>query len=131
MGKGGPCLRGPPRNFRMTQHPYLEKMNPMKINTRWLLSAPLALAAAGAWAQNLEAQTRVTAASCATCHGTGGVSTQAAFVSLSGVDRTQLLDKLLAFKKGTLPATVMHQHAKGYSDDELARLADFFSRQKR
>jgi hypothetical protein len=26
-----------------------------------------------------------------------------------------------------VPGKVMHQHAKGYSDEELARLARFFS----
>ncbi len=108
-----------------------EGVTHMKNKLLGLLIAPLALVAISATAQNHEAQTRVTAASCATCHGTGGVSTQGVFITLAGVDRAQLLEKLLAYKKGTLPATVMHQHAKGYSDDELARLADFFSRQKR
>jgi len=96
---------------------------------RWTTVAPLVLAAWGASAQGLEAQTRVAAASCASCHGTAGVS-QGGIPSLAGVDRALLAHKLLAFKKGELPATVMHQHAKGYSDAELERLADFFSRQK-
>jgi cytochrome c553 len=26
---------------------------------------------------------------------------------------------------------VMHQHAKGYSNEQLERIADYFSRQKR
>jgi len=47
------------------------------------------------------------------------------------VDKTTLLDKLKAYRDGKLPATVMHQHAKGYTDAELDRLATHFAAQKR
>ncbi len=97
---------------------------------RWLAATALAPAALAAQAQGQEAQTRVAAASCAACHGTQGASL-GGIPAIAGVDQWQLLEKLLAYKKGELPATVMHQHAKGYSDAELAQLADFFSRQKR
>jgi len=98
------------------------------------LSSGLALAAAllsplAASAQEAQ-QTRAWAASCAACHGTQGRSL-GGIPAINGVDKAQLLQKLLAYKRGELPATVMHQHAKGYSDAELERLADFFSRQAR
>ena len=35
------------------------------------------------------------------------------------------------FKAGKRQATVMHQHAKGYTDQEIEVLAEYFSRQKR
>ena len=35
------------------------------------------------------------------------------------------------FKEGKKPATLMHQLAKGYTDAELAALADYFSKQRR
>jgi cytochrome c553 len=35
------------------------------------------------------------------------------------------------FKAGSRPATIMHQIAKGYGDDELAALAEYFARQQR
>ena len=73
-------------------------------------------------------QARVWAASCAACHGTGGAS-NSAIPSINGQDKQTLLTKRLANKRDQLPATVMHQHAKGYSDAELERLADHFSRQ--
>ena len=88
------------------------------------------MAARGAWAQPTDHQARTWAASCAACHGTNGKSL-GGIVSIAGTDKALLLQKLLAYKKGELPATVMHQHAKGYSDAELERLADFFSRQPR
>ena len=77
-----------------------------------------------------DTQTRAWAASCAACHGTQGVS-QGGIPSIAGEDKARLLALLLAFKKGEKPATVMHQHAKGYTDAELERLADYFSLQKR
>jgi len=91
----------------------------------------LAVMTAGITAQaqpSLERQTQVWAASCAACHGTGGAS-NSAIPSINGQDKQVLLTKLLAYKRDQLPATVMHQHAKGYSDAELERLADHFSRQ--
>ncbi|HYJ18719.1 MAG TPA: class I cytochrome c, partial [Burkholderiales bacterium] len=33
-------------------------------------------------------------------------------------------------KAGTRQATVMHQHAKGYSDEQIERIAEFFAAQK-
>lgn len=102
----------------------------MKRPLVWSLVASMALAASAVCAQSTDLQARAWAASCAACHGTGGKSL-GGISSIAGVDKQQLLDKLLAYKNGTLPATVMHQHAKGYTDAELARLADFFSRQPR
>jgi len=94
--------------------------------------AALALAstaALGASAQTPapDTQVRTWAASCAACHGTDGKS-NSAIPSINGQDKAVLLTKLLAYKRDQLPATVMHQHAKGYSDAELERLADHFSR---
>lgn len=98
----------------------------------YLVLAALTLAAAApVEAQTAqEAQTRAWAASCATCHGSNG-SSKGGIPSIAGVEKERLLEQLLAFRKGDKPATVMHQHAKGYTDAELERLADFFSRQKR
>ncbi|MFO6419550.1 c-type cytochrome [Hylemonella sp. W303a] len=83
-------------------------------------------------AQGVDMQARVWAASCAACHGTNGAggATPGAIPVIAGQDRAVLLQKLLAYKKGELQATVMHQHAKGYSDAELERLAAFFAAQK-
>ena len=66
---------------------------------------------------------------CFNCHGTEG-RTQSAIPAIAGRDREFLETTLLAFKAGSKPATLMHQLAKGYTDEEIARLADYFSRQK-
>ena len=72
---------------------------------------------------------RAWAATCATCHGTQGVS-GSDVPTLAGQNEGQLLKLLKEFKDGTRPATVMHQHTKGYTDEELAWLAAYFARQR-
>jgi len=42
-----------------------------------------------------------------------------------------MLKKLLDFKTGKKPATIMHQLSKGYSDEQLAALATYFSALKK
>lgn len=69
---------------------------------------------------------RAWAAACATCHGTAGKSL-GGIPSLAGRPADELYRLLLAFKSGERKATVMHQHAKGYSDDELKRIAAHFA----
>lgn len=69
------------------------------------------------------------AANCFNCHGTEG-KTQGAIPALAGRDRAYLEESLKAFKAGSKQATIMQQLAKGYTDDEIAVLADYFSRQK-
>lgn len=93
-----------------------------------LLTAGLIATGSAVAAHDRQAQ--VWAASCAACHGTHGKS-NSAIPSIAGQDKQALLAKLKAYKSDQLSATVMHQHAKGYSDAELERLADFFSRQSR
>ncbi len=95
-----------------------------------LIGLACLLAAGAATAQQPDLQVRAWAASCAACHGTNGVS-NSAIPSIAGQDKTVLLQKLLAYKKGELPATVMDQHAKGYTDAQLERLAAHFAAQKR
>jgi cytochrome c553 len=75
---------------------------------------------------------RALAANCAQCHGTDGRPVAGAGIpALAGRDRAELAAALAAFKRGAAPATVMDQIAKGYSDEELAALADYFARLSR
>ena len=69
------------------------------------------------------------AANCANCHGTDG-KTAAAIPGIAGKDKEWLEEVLKAYKDGSRPATIMHQLAKGYTDAEIAILADYFSKQK-
>ena len=89
---------------------------------------------ASAPAQGADAQdpnyARNLAAACFTCHGNEGRSVGGVPPSLAGLDRNYLLQAMKDFKAGKRPATIMHQQAKGYTDDELEALAGYFSRAK-
>jgi len=89
-----------------------------------LAAAALCSAAFGAQAE--VSQVRVWAAACANCHGTLGKA-EPGMESLAGKDKDELLQKMLDFKTGKKPATLMHQIAKGYSDEQLQQLAAYFS----
>jgi cytochrome c553 len=69
------------------------------------------------------------AAACANCHGTHGVS-QGGIPGLAGEPRAQISRLMQEFRAGKRPATVMHQLAKGYTDEQIEALAAYFSAQK-
>ena len=50
---------------------------------------------------------------------------------LAGMKREDIVQKMLDFKNGRKPATVMHQLAKGYSDEQIAAIAGYFAAQKK
>ena len=95
---------------------------------KWLVAGALCAAAAAAQAE--VNQLRVWAAACANCHGTMGKAEQG-MESLAGKDKDELLQKMLDFKSGKKPATIMHQLTKGYSDEQLQQLAAYFSALKK
>ena len=82
-----------------------------------------------AFAQDYKA--RAWAASCASCHGTNGQGGDEipALAGRSKADLVVILKEFKGDKRKT--ATIMHQNAKGYSDEQLERIAEFFSQQKR
>lgn len=88
--------------------------------------AVLAAASAAVHAQDAN-QARSLAATCFTCHGTDGRSAGGVPPSLAGQDRNYLLQQMQDFKAGRRPATIMHQHAKGYTDEQLALIAGYFA----
>ncbi len=95
-----------------------------------IIGALLAAAAiAPAQAQD-PAQARSLAATCFTCHGNEGRSVGGVPPSLAGQSRDYLLQQMKDFKAGKRPATIMHQHAKGYTDAQLELIADYFSKVK-
>ena len=95
---------------------------------KWLVVGALGVAAAGAQAQ--VSQVRVWAAACANCHGTEGRALQGN-EPLAGKDKDELYTKLMDFKSGRKPATIMHQLSKGYTDEQLQQLAAYFSALKK
>lgn len=75
--------------------------------------------------------TQSLAATCANCHGTQGKSLKDPSVpGLAGRPSAYIIEQMQAFKTGTREATIMHQIAKGYSDEQVKQMADYFASQK-
>ena len=75
-------------------------------------------------------QVRSWAAGCANCHGTNGRAAPG-MVALAGASKDEIIQKMQDFKAGRLPATVMHQLSKGYSDAQIVAIASYFAAQKK
>jgi cytochrome c553 len=75
-------------------------------------------------------QARSWAAGCANCHGTNGQA-QPGLASLAGASKDETVQKMKEFKSGTRPATLMHQLAKGYTDEQIEAIAAYFAAQKK
>jgi cytochrome c553 len=97
---------------------------------RLLIAAALTLAALPAYAQDSPAA-RSLAGTCAACHGTDGRSVTKEVIGLAGLPKEHIVSQMKAFRDGTRPATIMHQIAKGYSDQQIELMADYFSRRPR
>jgi cytochrome c553 len=67
------------------------------------------------------------AGACSGCHGTEGRS-EGAIPSIAGIQKDQFVRLMRAFRDGTRPATVMHQHAKGLSDEQIDAIGDYYAR---
>ena len=69
------------------------------------------------------------AASCALCHGTNGINA-GGLPNIGGLPRDHIAQQMRDFRDGKRPATIMHQIAKGYTEPQIAALAEFFAAQK-
>ena len=74
-------------------------------------------------------QANMLAYACAACHGFNGNSQGPSTPNLAGISKYYFMDAMEAFKEDERPATVMNRIAKGYSKEEIALMADFFSKQ--
>ena len=92
-----------------------------------LLAAGFALSAHAQDPTQVPSYARNLAATCTACHGTDGRSVDGIPPSLAGQDKNHLLQTMKDFKAGKRPGTIMHQHAKGYTDEQLELIATYFS----
>jgi cytochrome c553 len=101
----------------------------MNLQARLAVLVPLLLAAATPSAQAQDANLgRNLAATCANCHGTNGQA-RGDSKALAGVSAEKIIASINDFKSGAQPATIMHQIAKGYTDDQVKAIAAFFAAQ--
>jgi cytochrome c553 len=93
-----------------------------RIRPAWLVFACLGLA---------PLELRSLAGSCAACHGTDGHSAPSSSVpSLAHLPREYMIARMRAFREdSSLASSLMAQIAKGYDDQQLEKLADYFASQ--
>lgn len=95
------------------------------------LAAAAVLALAAPWCAAQDATlARNLAATCANCHGTNGQVRGSDVKPLAGVAAEKILAQIADFKSGAQPATIMHQIAKGYTDEQMKLIAAYFAAQK-
>ena len=93
-------------------------------------AAVIATCAGNATGQGADSDVaRDIAASCASCHGTNGVS-RGGIESLAGQSKADIVSKMQAFRTGARPGTIMPQLAKGYTDTQIELAAGWFAAQK-
>ena len=68
------------------------------------------------------------AATCAACHGANGISISAAWPTLAGQHEDYLLNSLKQYRDGTRTDPVMTAQAALIAEEDLAKLAFYFSR---
>lgn len=64
---------------------------------------------------------------CSACHGPEGRS-PGAIPTINGKSAEFITKALHDFRSGARESTVMGRHAKGYSDEEIRLIADYFSK---
>lgn len=67
---------------------------------------------------------------CAGCHGPAGNSVGPATPSIAGMSRDYFIESMSAYAMGDRPSTIMMRIAKGYTDEDVEAMADYFSKQK-
>ncbi|WP_445368681.1 c-type cytochrome [Methylomonas sp. BW4-1] len=75
-----------------------------------------------------EIDARAMAFNCWNCHTDSNLDAQSSSPSLKSLSAQQIQQALLDFKYDKRPATLMPRLAKGYSDTELAAVAEYLSR---
>jgi len=68
---------------------------------------------------------------CAGCHGTNGKSVGPASPSLAGMAAVYIEEAMQGYKAGDRESTIMQRIAKGYDDEDFAKMGEFFAAQER
>lgn len=101
-----------------------------RLSCRLLACMLLACIPAAAHAQDESIVARDLAAACAICHGTNGYNA-GGLPHLAGQPKEYVVQQLKDFRDGKRPATIMHQIAKGYTEEQYDVLGGYFAAQPR
>jgi sulfide dehydrogenase cytochrome subunit len=97
---------------------------PLPVLALIALAAPVPLAAQ---APPLASQAPLAAEGCVGCHGPGGGGA-GGVPALAGREAAELRALMAAFRGNERPATIMGRVARGYTEAEIAAMAEHFSR---
>ena len=97
------------------------------LNVTLMLTASLLLVQTGQ-AEELS-RVAMLSASCEGCHGTYGRS-PGAIPSIAGKSAEYLREALEGFRSGEKQATVMDRQVKGYSEEDVRLISEYFSKQQ-
>lgn len=90
-------------------------------------SACVLLMTSGGLALGAEMSASLLADTCNGCHGPDGTSYGPASPTIAGTNKDYMVETMQAFRDGKRPSTIMQRIAKGYSDDELKLIAEYFA----
>ncbi|MCK5918677.1 MAG: c-type cytochrome [Cocleimonas sp.] len=76
------------------------------------------------------ASAKMLADTCTGCHGFDGNSKGPATPSIAGFSAEYLTEVMKAYKSGDASSTIMGRIMKGYSDEELAQVAEVYAKKK-
>ncbi len=94
-----------------------------------LLAGALALGLSSAASAD-SASAEMLANTCAGCHGTRGASVGPATPIIGHMERETFKETMKAFQEDEMYGTIMNRIAKGYTEEEIEKMADYFFRQE-
>jgi sulfide dehydrogenase cytochrome subunit len=98
----------------------------LKRTAAWLV---LLLLPSGAFGEAMAADAPPGASSCSGCHAVSR-SIDTPVKRLIGSNPADIVAAMQAYRSGQRPATVMDRIAKGFTDDEIKAIADWYGAQK-
>ena len=98
----------------------------MKPTLKIFILGILVLTNSNAYSDSLN-QAAMLANTCAGCHGPEGNSLGPATPNISGLSKLFIMDAMEAFKEDDRNATIMSRIAKGYSEQQIELIAQYFS----
>ncbi len=101
----------------------------------WMTGLALGVAVASAQAAEKKevlegAPARLLAAQCDGCHGFNGVSAGPSIPSIGGFSKDYMMEVMEGFREGDVPATLMDRIARGYTEEEIEKIAGYYAKQK-
>jgi len=95
-----------------------------------LATGALALAVSTTGSAGDTASADMLAGTCSGCHGTHGNSAGPASPSIAQMEKTAFVEAMQAFRSNDTYGTIMGRIAKGYTDEEIERMAGHFAARK-